>query len=283
LAGLRPTFGRVSRYGVMALSWTQDRLGPLCRYSEDCAVVMSVIAKPDDRDLSVSDIPFNWNAHLDIKKLRVGYLREAFDEVKDPAAKSRDQKTVEVLQGLGVKLVDVKIPDWTLDTSSINVESGAFFDELIRTGHDHEMTNPGRGTGFRTARLMSAVDYIQNQRARAMMMEKLAEATANVDVYLCPANAGGPPAGAAGRGGRGAGAPDAAARDRQRRSPIQRHFAMANLAGYPAVAMVNGFEESGSPTSITFYARPFGEAELLALGKAYQDAAGFLSKRPKIA
>ena len=87
VTGLRPTFGRVSRYGVMALSWTQDRLGPLCRYAEDCALVMSVIAKPDGRDLSVSELPFNWNAHLDIKKLRVGYLKEAFDEVKDPLLK----------------------------------------------------------------------------------------------------------------------------------------------------------------------------------------------------
>ena len=73
LAGLRPTFGRISRYGVMALSWTQDRLGPICRYAEDCAIVMQAIAKPDGRDMSVSDIPFNWNAQLDVKKLRVGY------------------------------------------------------------------------------------------------------------------------------------------------------------------------------------------------------------------
>src|SRR5262249_3097070 len=81
VTGLRPTFGRVSRCGVMALSWTQDRLGPMCRYAEDCALVMSVIAKPDGRDLSVSEIPFNYNAHLDVKKLRVGYLKAAFDDV----------------------------------------------------------------------------------------------------------------------------------------------------------------------------------------------------------
>src|ERR1019366_8528121 len=74
--GLRPTFGRVSRHGVMALSWTQDRLGPLCRYSEDCAVVMSAIAKPDGRDMSVSEIPFNWSANFDIRRLRVGYVAE---------------------------------------------------------------------------------------------------------------------------------------------------------------------------------------------------------------
>src|SRR5207244_13149512 len=85
LAGLRPTFGRISRYGVMALSWTQDRLGPLCRYAEDCAAVMSAIARPDGRDLSVSEIPFNWNSRLDVRRLRGGYLTDAFADVRDAA------------------------------------------------------------------------------------------------------------------------------------------------------------------------------------------------------
>ena len=89
LAGLRPTFGRVSRYGIMALSWTQDRIGPLVRYAEDAAIVMQVIAKPDGRDMSVSDIPFNWNANLDIRKLRVGYIKESFDIVTDADTKAR--------------------------------------------------------------------------------------------------------------------------------------------------------------------------------------------------
>ena len=89
MTGLRPTLGRISRDGVMALSWTQDRLGPMCRYAEDCALVMSVIARPDNRDMSVVDIPFNWNAQLDIRKLRVGYLKAAFEENTDPVGKQR--------------------------------------------------------------------------------------------------------------------------------------------------------------------------------------------------
>ena len=105
VTGLRPTFGRVSRHGVMALTWTQDRLGPLCRYAEDCALVMSVIAKPDGRDLSVSEIPFNWNAHLDIHKLRVGYLKDGFEEVRDAAQKAMNDKAIEQVQALGLKLV----------------------------------------------------------------------------------------------------------------------------------------------------------------------------------
>jgi Asp-tRNA(Asn)/Glu-tRNA(Gln) amidotransferase A subunit family amidase len=293
VTGLRPTFGRISRYGVMALSWTQDRMGPLCRYAEDCALVMSVIARPDGRDLSVSEIPFNYNAHLDIRKLRVGYLDGAFEETRDPLAKKADEQTMDQVKALGVKLVPVKVPDWTIDTSSIGVESGVFFDDLIRSGRDKQMTNPGRANSFRTSRMIPAVEYLQSQRARSMMMAKLAEATADVDVYLVPVNSGGGgPAAGRGRGAAAAdaGASGAAAAARGRgggggggnRSVVGRHFSMANLACYPALNVVNGFAESGSPLNITFYARPFGEAELLAFGKAYQDASGFHLKHPAL-
>jgi len=295
VTGLRPTFGRISRYGVMALSWTQDRLGPMCRYAEDCALVMSVIAKPDGRDLSVSELPFNYNAHLDIKKLRVGYLKEGFDEVRDPAAKAMNEKAIDQVRALGFNLIEVKMPDWTVDGSAYAVESAVFFDEMIRTNRDKLMANPGRATTFRTARFIPAVEYLQSQRARTMMMMKLAEATADVDVYLVPANGGG------GGGGRGRGATDGAGRGATegataargdagrrggnqdpRRSVIQRHFAMANTACYPAINVVHGFTESGSPGSFTFYARPFGEAELLAVAKAYQDATGLHLKHPTL-
>jgi Asp-tRNA(Asn)/Glu-tRNA(Gln) amidotransferase A subunit family amidase len=281
VTGLRPTFGRISRHGVMALSWTQDRLGPLCRSVEDCAVVMSVIGKPDNRDLSVADLPFNWNARADIKKLRVGFIKDAFDN-------PRDQRTLDQVQSLGFKLVPVTVPEAPSDSVGFGVESAAFFDELIRTDRDKKMTNPGRVSGFRPARLVPAVDYLQSQRARMMMMMKLAEATADVDVYVVPANQGGG-GGAAGRGAAAPtdGAASAPAGGRGRggagfRGPVGRHFSMANSAGYPAVSMPNGFLESGSPAAITFYARPFGESELLALAKAYQDASGHHLKHPAL-
>jgi len=263
VTGLRPTFGRISRYGVMALSWTQDRLGPMCRYAEDCALVMSVIAKPDNRDMSVSDIPFNWNAATNIKKLRVGYLQDAFTPTRDAVSRANDEKTMETLRSMGLTLVPVTVPDWTMDVSAYGVESGAFFDELIRSGGDKKMANPGRANGFRTSRLIPAVDYLQTQRARMMMMMKLAEATANVDVYLAPVGGGG--------SGNGEG-----------RGPAQRHSTMANGACYPALNVPNGFTDKGTPTNIAFFARPFGEGELLALAKAYQDAAGFHRKTPKL-
>ena len=281
VTGLRPTFGRVSRYGVMALSWTQDRLGPLCRCVEDCAIVMSVIARPDGLDMSVSTLPFNWNARADLKKIRVGILSEAFDDVKEPALQAANRNTIEQVEALGYRLIPVKVPEWTIDTNAFGVESATFFDDFLRSGAYKKMTNPQRGGGFRNSRATPAVEYLQSQRARMMMMMKLADATKDVDVYLAPAPGGGPPAGA-GRGGRGAAAPPAPNGPRPPQSALQRHFNQANSAGYPAIAMPNGFMESGSPTGITFYARPFGEPELLAVAKAWQDKSGFHSKHPAL-
>jgi Asp-tRNA(Asn)/Glu-tRNA(Gln) amidotransferase A subunit family amidase len=277
VTGLRPTFGRISRYGVMSASWTQDRLGPLCRYAEDCALVMSVIARPDDRDMSVSDIPFNWDARFDLKTIRVGYLKESFDETKDPVTKANNEKTLAQVEALGFKLVPVTVPDWGIDGSGMGVESGAFFDEFIRSGHDKQMTNPTRAAGMRASRLVPAVEYLQSQRARAMMMAKLSAATADVDVYLAPAD----------RSVTGAdpdkpGAPAEGGATRGPQGPTIRHFNMANIACYPALAAPNGFNANGTPGSIIFYGRPFNETKILALGKAWQDASGFHLKHPDL-
>ena len=207
LAGLRPTFGRISRHGVMALSWTQDRLGPLCRYAEDCAIVMQAIAKPDGRDMSVSDIPFNWNAQLDVRKLRVGYIKESFDEITIPVVKANAQKLLDTLSAQGVtRFIPMTIPEFTrINLSAIGVEQGAFFDEYSRSGRMKDARGGGRPNG----RLIPAVEYLQQQRVRMMMMMELAKATSNIDVYIVAnnsANTGGPGGGRG--GGRGDAAPD---------------------------------------------------------------------------
>jgi Asp-tRNA(Asn)/Glu-tRNA(Gln) amidotransferase A subunit family amidase len=272
LAGLRPTFGRISRYGVMALSWTQDRLGPMCRYAEDCALVMQAIAKPDNRDMSVMDIPFNWNAQLDIKKLRVGYIKESFDELTNAVVKQNAQKLLDTLSSLGVsKFIPLTIPVWPYEVQAHGVESATFFDELVRSGRISQMTSATRGNQMKTNRVTPAVEYLQSQRARMMMMMKLQEATSGVDVYLV-ASAGG------GGGGGGRGAAPATNQPPQPQTAAQRHSGFANYACYPALNIMNGLNEAGMPTNVTFFARPFGDSELLALGKAYQDAAGFHMK-----
>jgi Asp-tRNA(Asn)/Glu-tRNA(Gln) amidotransferase A subunit family amidase len=271
LAGLRPTFGRVSRYGVMALSWTQDRLGPLCRYAEDCAIVMQAIARPDGRDMSVSDIPFNWNAMLDVKKLRVGCITDSFDTLTNAAAKANAHKTLEALRSIGIAdLVPVAVPEMKVNFSGLGVEATVFFDEHARAGRMKDARGGGRPAG----RLIPAVEYLQSQRVRMMMMTQLAEATAHVDVYVVASNNNGT------GGGRGAGAPAPSSEPPRPQTPTQRHSTMANLACYPAINVPNGFSETGSPTNMTFFARPFRELELIALAKAYQDVARFHLARP---
>jgi Asp-tRNA(Asn)/Glu-tRNA(Gln) amidotransferase A subunit family amidase len=291
LAGLRPTFGRISRYGVMALSWTQDRLGPICRYAEDCALVMQVVAKPDGRDMSVSDVPFNWDATMDLTKLRVGYIKESFDELTNPVAKQNADSVLATLKSLGVStFTPMTIP--VFDTGGggggFGIESAAYFDHMARAG---KMVGARRALQP-SAWLTPAVEYLQSQRVRMMMMMRLAEATKGLDVYIVASNnsggapgrgaGGGPAAGAAaGRAGGGAGrGAGRGAGGGGNQSPAQRHSTMANSACYPAINVPNGFAENGQPTNVTFFARPFGETAMLALARAYQDAAGFHLKRP---
>jgi Asp-tRNA(Asn)/Glu-tRNA(Gln) amidotransferase A subunit family amidase len=290
----------------MALSWTQDRLGPICRYAEDCAIVMQAVAKPDGRDMSVSDIPFNWNAQLDIRKLRVGYIKESFDDLPAGVVKENAEKLLDTLRSLGVtKFIPMTIPVSQTNVSGLGVESAVFFDEMTRKG---QMAGSRRGTRP-TARLVPAVEYLQSQRLRMMMMTDLAAATADVDVYVVASNAGGggggrgragdpadPSAdpttaaagaagaagagGVAGRGEGGGGRGRGTGEPARPPGPAQRHSTMANLACYPAINVPNGFTAAGTPTNVTFFARPFGEMELLALAKAYQDAAGHHLKKP---
>ncbi|HEX7280589.1 MAG TPA: amidase, partial [Vicinamibacterales bacterium] len=276
LAGLRPTFGRISRYGVMALSWTQDRLGPICRYAEDNAVVMQAIAKPDGRDMSVSDVPFNWDARFDIRKLRVGIIQDSFDTITNASAKTNADKMLQTLRSLGItQFIPIDVPVFPVSTGGFNVERTAYFDEHARAGR----MKGTRGGSQAPGRLIPAPEYLQQQRARMMMMMELAKATSHVDVYIVGSNN----TGVGGPGPRTAttpATPPPAPRPDREQSPTQRHFSYANLAGYPAINLPNGFADTGSPTNAVIYAQPFRELEILALAKAYQDAAGFHSMKP---
>ena len=276
LAGLRPTFGRISRYGVMALSWTQDRLGPICRYAEDNAIVMQAIARPDGRDMSVSDVPFNYNAQFDIKKLKVGIIQDSFDTITNASAKANADKMLQTFRSLGItQFVPIEVPVFPVGTGSFGAERAAYFDEHARAGR---MKGTRGGGSSAPARLVPAPEYLQQQRARMMMMMELAKSTAHVDVYIVGSNntgTGGPP--------RREGAPEPPPpppRPAREQSPTQRHFGYANLAGYPAINLPNGFADTGGPTNAVIYAQPFREMEILALAKAYQDAAGFHLVKP---
>jgi Asp-tRNA(Asn)/Glu-tRNA(Gln) amidotransferase A subunit family amidase len=285
VTGLRPTFGRVSRYGAMTLSWSQDRIGPLCRTVEDCAIVFQAIARADEQDLSVMDLPFNWDASIDVRRLKVGYLEPAFHEdARHPDWKKNDDEVLARLRALGITLEQFALPALPLNVFNgiLGAESGASFDEFVRRGRTEELTNKGRANGMRQSHLVPAVDYLQAQRVRAILMRQFADAVSRFDVYVAPylnmRTAGAGRGTDEGRGGDGRGRGDAP----QPPSAIRDHFQAANICGYPAVSVPNGFTADGKPTSITFMGRLYAEAPMLALAKAYQDAAGWHLKHPAL-
>jgi Asp-tRNA(Asn)/Glu-tRNA(Gln) amidotransferase A subunit family amidase len=222
-------------------------------------------------------VPFNWDPRFDIKKLKVGIIKDSFDTITNPAAKANADKMLATFRSLGItQLMPIEVPVFPVATGGFNAERAAYFDEHARAGRMKGTRGGGSGA---TARLIPAPEYLQQQRARMMMMMELAKATAHVDLYIVGSNntgTGGPPAR---REGEPAPTPPPPRPEREQ-SPTQRHFGYANLAGYPAINLPNGFADTGSPTNAVIYAQPFRELEIIALAKAYQDAAGFHLIKP---
>ncbi len=253
--GLRPTFGRVSRYGAMALSWTMDKIGPICRSAEDCALAFNAIYGPDGKDSTIVDLPFNWDAGRGIKDLKIGYIKSAFEQQrKNKESKANDQASLEAMRHLGLELIPIELPDHPVDAIGfiLSVEAAAAFDELTRSGRDallvRQIKNawPNR---FREARLIPAVEYIQANRLRTLLIKAMHEIMSDIDVYVAP-------------------------------SWVGDNLLLTNLTGHPAVVVPNGFNKKQEPTSITFTGKLYGESEVLAVAKAYQDATGFHLKHP---
>src|SRR4051812_5738047 len=201
--GLRPTFGRVPRTGAMALSWTMDKLGPICRSVEDCAIVLDAIYGPDGKDNTVIPATYHWDATLSPRKLRVGYFKSAFDTPQvDPSDAKRtlhptkkfDDDALAVFKRLGINLIPVEVPDVPYDPMRLilNAEAAAAFDELTRSDRDKLLVQQGKfdwANSFRTARFIPAVDYINANRVRTMAVAKWDELFRTVDVIVSPTNA----------------------------------------------------------------------------------------------
>lgn len=265
--GLRPTFGRVPRTGAMALSWTMDKLGPICRSVEDCAIVLDAIYGPDGRDNTVIEAPYHWDATLSPKKLRIGYVKSAFDTPQlDPndakrtlhATKKFDDAALDVFKRLGINLIPVDLPDVPYDPMRIilTAEAAAAFDELTRSDRDKELVQQGKfdwPNSFRTSRFIPAVDYVNANRVRSIAIQKWDDLMKTVDVIVTPTGA-----------------------------TNLSQLVATNLTGHPAVILPNGFRDDGTPVSLTFLGGLFEEAKVLAVARAYQDATGFHLKHPDI-
>ena len=264
VTGHRPTFGAVSRHGAMALAWTLDKIGPMARSAEGCALVFDAIHGADDRDPSTVDMPFGFDATLDVSELRVGYVDSAFEG--DYLNQDADQQTLDVLEGLGVDLEPMDLPTGIpVDAllNALDVEAAAAFDELTRSGGIDEMVRQEDDAWphtFRTARFVPAVEHMQMRRLRTELMRRMHETMAKVDAFVSPSFRGGT-------------------------------LQITNLTGHPCVCLPNAFHELEDdpesprrrPRSITFVGRLYHDDTMLALAHAYQQATDFHRRRPPIA
>jgi Asp-tRNA(Asn)/Glu-tRNA(Gln) amidotransferase A subunit family amidase len=250
VSGLRPTFGFVPRTGAMTLSWSMDKLGPICRSAADCGIVMQAIHGADGEDLTVKDIPFAWRPDRRITALRVGYLKSAFEADHDDRA--LDDAALRTLREMGVEPIAVELPG-EIPMASLNVilraEAAAAFDELTRSGRVDLIERSSRPVSFREARFIPAVEYIQANRARTLLMSAMHEAMRGIDLFVTPSFA-------------------------------QGLLQVTNLTGHPAVVVPSGFRPDGTPASISFIGRLYGDEDILLAGFAYQKATDFHERRP---
>lgn len=257
VTGLRPTFGRVSRAGAMALSWSMDKIGPMCRSVEDCALVLDAIHGPDGKDNTVRDVPFNWDATLSPKTLRVGFLQTAFDQNRDGAVVQYNVDALAAMRRIVPNIKPVATPHQIgLGPLGIilDAEAAAAFDELTRSGRADvmEAPNPYPSTwpgSFRQSRFIPAVEYIQANRIRTLVMQNMNDVMKDVDVFITTSNG-------------------------------DNVLQLTNLTGHPAIAVPAGLNATGSPVSVTFVGGLYQEDKLLAVAKAWQDATGFHLKHP---
>ncbi len=252
ITGLRPTFGRVSRHGVMPVCWSLDKVGPMCRSVEDCAIVFEAMRGPDNRDLAVVDMPFNWDGNGNLEGLRIGFLEDAFGE----DAQANDRETFAGLSNLGADLQPVRLPEHAgMDAlQMLLVDEAAAFDELMQTGKVDMLIQDREEPEdmlMRIARLLPAVEYLQIQRQRMLMMQGLERALREIDVYIAPHSS-----------------------DANRTA--------TSLSGHPAISVPNGFDADGRPTGILFVGKLYGEAEMMTAAGIYQDATNFHRSHPPL-
>ena len=305
--GLRPSFGLVPRTGAMAVSWTMDKLGPIARCVEDCALVLDVIHGPDGKDLSAAlSVDFNWNPQFDWNSLRIGYLKSEFDplpplQLKEAAPNETAEETkkredanadmqaertrreydrryelaaLDKLRSMGVNLIPVELPElpWDAMVPLLTAEAAAAFDDLTMSGRDRLLTEQGPEdwpNDFRIARFYPAVEYIQANRARTLAIRQIAKLFEQVDIVVTPST--------------------------------DAQLIATNLTGNPAVILPNGLRGAdapppppiddgdhddiggpGTPVSLTFLAGLYQDAKLAAFARAYQDATGFHKLHPKL-
>jgi Asp-tRNA(Asn)/Glu-tRNA(Gln) amidotransferase A subunit family amidase len=283
VVGLRPTYGRVSRHGAMALSWTMDKIGPMCRSVEDCVLVFNAIYGPDGHDDTVVDAPFSWNPAIPLAKLRIGYVKEEFEAQPEPSGRGRAgrgggrgegrgrgalspeeqrrraeerlkllNEALDVYRQAGATLEPIQLPPNRLTSMLgfiLSTEAAAAFDDLTRSPEIKDETLNSWPNTFRTHRFVPAVEYIRAQRARTLLMRQMDEVMAKFDVFLSPTNSA--------------------------------SLSLTNLTGHPAVALKAGFMNN-TPVEIMVTGRLYDEATMLRVALAYERATKWHTMNPAI-
>ena len=267
VVGLRPTYGRVSRYGAMALSWTMDKIGPMCRSVEDCALVFNAIYGPDGRDETVVDAPFTWRPEAPVARLRIGYVKAEFDALAQgtgrgaggtltPDARAARAKllhdALDVFRGAGAALEPMELPGGDIVPAIgfiLSVEAAAAFDDLTRSEAGNDPSLNTWPNTFRAHRYVPAVEYIRAQRARTLLMRQMDEVMSRYDLFLTPTA-----------------------------SPS---LSLTNLTGHPALALRAGFAD-GAPIELMLTGRLFDEGTLLGAGLAYERATTWHTVTPEL-
>ena len=253
VSGLRPSFGRIFKQGAMALSWSMDKLGPIARTVEDCALVFQAVYGSDGQDLSVINAPFNYDGSKKLKGLRVGYLEKDFQ--RKYANRVNDSLTLAKLKELGAELVPIQLPQMPYNDLVIilSAECGAAFQDLVISGKDDLMVMQNKNAWpntFRGAQFISAATYINANRVRTLLIQQIHEQIKGLDLYISPS--------------------------------FGANLTASNFSGHPSVVLPNGFNSRGLPASITFMGQLFGEGKLLQAAQAYQQSTDFHKKHPQL-
>ncbi|NVJ87170.1 MAG: amidase [Algoriphagus sp.] len=254
VTGLRPTYGRVSKHGAMALSWSMDKIGPISRSALDNAIVLSVLNGKDQKDPSTIEAAFNYSADKDPKSLKIGYFKSFFEGNR---SSENDRKVLEFLENEGFELHPVELQTSVAAgpiTMMLMVEGAAAFDELTRLGWDDELVAQNRNAWpnlFRAARFIPAVEYVNLARQRSILIQEMHDLMKEYDVIVTPSYGG-------------------------------QQLQITNLTGHPALCLPNGFNGGGSPTSITLLGNLFEEDKLVLLGNYIQKNTDWQAKRPPL-
>ena len=273
ITGLRPTYGLVSRTGAMALSWTLDKLGPMCRSAEDCGLVLHEIAGQDMQDSGSAGRSFNYTPQYARKPadITVGYMPVDFEDGAEPAAQPALRAAFEVIKSLGVKLKEIELPRFpygALVGTIIAGEAGSIFEDLIRSGQVDELADPHQIAGLKAMLDLPATEYLRAMRVRTLVKQAFRDLFLSCDMVLAPARLGT--------------APKAAEPLDTPGPPTKSRGGLipgGNLAGLPAISLPCGFAEE-LPVAISLLGRPFYENQLLAIGNLFQKQTDWHRRRP---